>query len=228
MKRLLPFAVILTIAAIASPFLSDIIRELIVLPLLYVFWIGRFLLQAIPQEILWGLFVGLLAITLIISLMARHKSKTRLRQPTTAPQGRVEGWADLLHQAQRDPYFKWRLAQRLQKLTLSTLAHQRSISLKQIRQQLRQGQLDGLPPELQTYFLASLRSLAQLPAKSHPFQSRSTPSELDLDPMRVVYYLQQLNGETSPHIFKEQEFNNLPNPYSKELRGTGRNLEEFP
>ena len=200
MKRLLPFVVILAIAAIISPFLSDIIRELIVLPLLYVFWIGRFLVQAIPQEILWSLFVALLALTLMISLLERRRLTSRLRFTTTAPKGRVESWAELLKQAERDPYFKWRLAQHLQKITLNTLAQQRGLSFKQIRQQLRQGQLEDLPPELETYFLASLRSLAQFPVKSGLFQAHSIPPELDLDPMVVVHYLQQLNGETSSHI----------------------------
>lgn len=197
-KRLLPLGLIVLVALLLSPFLQTFVRELIVIPLLYLFWIGRFVYAAIPQSVLWSVLVGILALIMGLSLLlGRRKRKRRAHRPAEPPGGRIEGWAKLIQQAQNDDYFKWRLAQQLQKLTLNTLAHQRGQSLKQTRRQLREGTLE-MPTDVQAYFQTSLQPLANLrPPKTLFSPKTDVASPLDLDPLKVVEYLESLNHETS-------------------------------
>ena len=168
------------------------------IPFLYVFWIGRFIFEAIPQTGLWTFFLVIFSLILAIGLIDKRKRKSTLYIPLTIDEGRVEGWVKLIDQAEKDHYFKWRLAQRLQKVALGVIAHQQGQSLKQTRQQLRQRELD-IPPELQAYFQASLQSLGHLPVPKRFFQTTSaTDSPLDLDLKQVIQFLERLDPETQP------------------------------
>lgn len=200
-KRLLPFGIILLLAVLIAPVFRTVIREIIIIPLLYVFWLSRFFFQAVPQSVLWGIFLGICALILSIGLLGKQRS--RLVGPTMAetPQGRIEGWVNLIDKASKDDYFKWRLAHRLQKLTLNAIAGNSGQSLKQTRQRLRRGELD-IPPELQAYFEASLQSLGHLAAPSRFSRRKTTLPALDLDPIVVVQFLESLDYETANHILE--------------------------
>jgi hypothetical protein len=202
-RRLLPLGLILLLAVLLAPVLRDFVREVVVIPFLYLFWFGRFIFESIPQAMLWGCFSILILMIMGISLLGkRHRKRTSLKS-LEAHQERIESWANLIHRARQDDYFKWRLAQRLQKLTLDAIAHSKNQSLKQTRQQLKRGELD-LPPELQAYFLASLASLGQLSAPKRFFLSKPTTSPLDLDPTQVIRFLENLDTETTKQIRRDK------------------------
>ncbi len=192
-NRLLPLGLILLLAALLAPVFRNFVREVIVIPLLYVFWIGRFIFEAIPQVWLWSACFAVFLMILGIGLLGKQKVKPKTLLPVEANEGRVLGWAKLIRRAEQDDYFKWRLAQHLQKVTLNAIAHHQGQSLKQTRQQLRQGKLD-MPPELQAYFQASLQSLGHLPPPKRFFNTKTT-TPLDLDPMQVVQFLEDLNSD---------------------------------
>jgi len=198
-KELLPLALGLVLVITLTLFSRNFIREVIIIPLLYLFWIGRFLLEAIPQTALWSVAVGLFLLILGVGLIGQRKRKARLQPPPRIFEGRIEKWARLLQQAEQGIYFKWRLAQQLQKVLLRIVAHQTGQSIKQTRQQLRHNQLD-LPPVVQAYFKASLQPLGSLASPRWFFQQRSAgPSPLDLDPAYVVQFLEQLNAYPYSH-----------------------------
>jgi hypothetical protein len=197
-KHLLSFGLILLIAAVLAPIFRNFVREVIIIPFLYIFWIGRFVVEAIPQAGLWSCFLIIISLILAIGLVDKQKRKSTLYLAGNLDEGRVTGWVKLIQQAETDHYFKWRLAQRLQKVALNVIAHQQGQSLKQTRQQLRQGELD-ISPEVQAYFQASLQSLGHLPAPKRFFRTNSpATSPLDLDPEHVIQFLEQLDPATQP------------------------------
>ena len=191
-KRLLPIALILLIAILFAPLCSNFVRDVVVIPFLYIFWILRFLLTAIPQATFWPCFVLVLFLIMVVSFVQRSHPPQRIRESATKEPQRVEEWAKLLEKAKKDDYFKWRLAQQMQKLMLESMAHQKGLSFNETRAQLRQGMLD-MPPDIGAYFQASLQSLGNLSPGSRFSFTKKTASPLDIDPAVVVAYLEELN-----------------------------------
>lgn len=200
-NRLLPFGIILLLAILFTPIFRTVTREIIIIPLLYIFWLARFFFHAIPQSVLWGIFLGIFIIIISFSLLGKRRARLAGPRMTEARQGRIEGWVSLIDKARHDDYFKWRLAHRLQKLTLNAIAGNSGQTLKQTRQQLRRGELD-IPPELQVYFEASLRSFGHLITPKRFSRRKATPSALNLDPIEVVRFLEGLDHETANHILE--------------------------
>jgi hypothetical protein len=206
MKRrwLVSLGLILLFAMLVSPIFTNFVREVIVIPLLYLLWIGRFLFEALPQAVIWAGFFFMLLLIMGISLLGRNRSTPRSRHTVAVPQARIAAWLDLLQKAERDTYFRWRLAQRLQRLVLDIFAYRADQSLRQTRQQLKQGEL-AIPPELQAYFQASLQPLGYLSRPKRPFAAKAAPSPLDLDPAQVVQFLESLEAETVQIPSKERQ-----------------------
>lgn len=197
-KHLLPLALIFLIALLFAPLCRTFVREVVVIPFLYIFWLGRVLTEFIPQTSLWPVFVLLIFLIMATSFLGHRARRGRVKPAHPPEPGRVERWAFLLARAQNDNYFKWRLGQQLQKLALRAIAHQKGQSIKETRLQLRQGDLN-LPPELQTFFEASLQPLGYLAANRRFgfWRGRRRPSPLDLDPQRVVAFLENLDQENN-------------------------------
>lgn len=188
-KKLLPLGIILITALALAPLIRDFIREFVVVPLLYTFWIGRIVYEAIPQAAFWSCFLAVALLLASASLLGPGKPKSKTYEVKTGQRGRIETWANLIRQAPQEDYYQWRLAQPLRELTLETLAHEARLSSKEIKQRLLNDQLN-LPPEIRTYLQASLKSLTYLPAPRFPFGSRGPASPLTLDPELVVQFLE--------------------------------------
>lgn len=188
-------SLILIVAVLFTPLFEQFVREVIVIPFLYLLWIGRFLFEAVPQVVLWAAFSVILMLIMLMSLWRKTRPEPQRYKQTNAAHGRIEPWLELIQKAERDSYFKWRLAQGLQKLALDMLAYQADLPLKQVRQQLKEGEL-RLPPEVQAYFQASLKSLGYLSTPRRFFSSKAETSPLDLDPARVVECLEGLTSES--------------------------------
>jgi hypothetical protein len=191
-KQLWRFGILLIVAILLAPFSVDFVREVIVIPLLYLIWILRFLFDTISQDSLWLFILVLIALVMLFSLIDKGRFRP-LRPPPLSPQpGRVESWETLLRQSQQDDYFRWRLAQQLQRLTLAIMAHQSGETLHQTRLALRHGQLK-MPPRVLAYFQASLQPLGYLPQPRTLFSAPPPPSPLHLDPNQVVQFLEELH-----------------------------------
>ena len=190
-KRLLPIALILLIAILFAPLCSNFVREAVVIPFLYIFWILRFLLAAIPQANFWPCFVLLLFLIMVISFVQRPKRLKRAKEVVTTEPQRIAQWAVLLNKAKGEDYFKWRLSQQMQKLLLDSVAHQKGQTFAETRTQLRQNTLK-MPPDVNAYFQASLQPLGNLPSGSR-FSLKRRSSPLDIDPAIVAAYLEELN-----------------------------------
>jgi hypothetical protein len=193
-RRWLPWLLIAAAALLFAPLCRPLAREAVLIPLLYLLWLLKFLFDAVPQTVLWAVFVLLLFLILAVSLLggSRQRQNRRTSPPGRPPQ-RVAEWARLLEQADGDTYFKWRLGQQLQKVALRLLADERQQPLAETRQQLRRGDIE-LPPEVLAYFQASLQPLGYLPAtRGWRFWRRREASPLDLDPARLVAVLEEMS-----------------------------------
>lgn len=188
-KQLLSLGIILITALALAPLIRDFMREFVVIPLLYAFWIGRIIYDAIPQVVFWSCFLVVALLLASASLLRPGKPKSKTYEAKTGQRGRVETWANLIRQAPQEDYYQWRLAQPLRELILETLAYEARLSAKEIKQGLMDDQLN-LPPEIRTYLQASLKSLTYLPAPRFPFGSRGPTSPLTLDPELVVQFLE--------------------------------------
>ncbi len=194
-QRLLPLGIILLTAVLLAPLIRNFIREFVVIPLLYVVWIGRIVFDTIPQTAFWGCFLVMALLIASVSLLKNRKPQSRIHEVKTVQLGRVETWAKLIRQATQEDYYQWRLAQPLRELIVETLAHEARLTSKQIKQRLRADQLD-LPAEIHAYLQASLRSLSYLSAPRFRFRSRRRASPLNLDPESVVQFLEDRYRDT--------------------------------
>ena len=192
-KRWLPLIVIVLLALLLAPLCRNLVQEMVVIPFLYIFWIGQFFYYAIPEILMWASCLTFLFLIMATSLLEKPRPGQRSRPPQSEEDGRVESWLALLRQAQKDDYFKWRLSQRLQRLALNKLAHYHDQPLNQLRQQLRNGQIAAMPPEIRAYFQSSFQSLGYISAPRRFFFQKRSPSPLDLDPAHVIAYLEDID-----------------------------------
>lgn len=191
-KNLLILTAILTIALTLATIFEAFLRELFIVPFLYLFWISRYLFESLPQGGVWLGFCLMAVFILGRGLLG--KPSPQLTQPilNEPPPQRIEGWLISIYHAPHNNYHKHRLAHQLQKLALDKIAHQQGKSVHEIRRQLRQGQLD-LPPDIQRYLQAALNPLQWLTQPSWRTLWRRKPTPLDLEPQRLMDYLETLS-----------------------------------
>jgi hypothetical protein len=188
-NRFLPLGLILILAILLTLVSHNYMGEAIVTPLLYLVWIGRLIFESIPQGVIWALFLFIALLVAGRSLVKKRTHSGQSQYPETPEPERIEGWLNLLRRANQDDYYKWQLAQRIQRLTLDTLAHDERLELKQVRQNLAAGKLD-LPPELQAYLEAGMTSFSHFLGAESRFRLRKQASSLDLDLERIIQFLE--------------------------------------
>ena len=188
-RKLLPVLGILLIAGLLTLILQNHTRQLIS-PLLFMLWIGRLLLESIPQAVIWGIFIALALLIAGRSLLGRRAIQRSVRPTIAASPGRIQNWARLIEQAEQDAYYQWQLAQSLRELIMAVLAHHERLSPKEIRERLADNTLD-LPPELQAYLQASMTSFSHLLGPKPRFRSRAQSTPLELDPEQITMFLEE-------------------------------------
>jgi hypothetical protein len=189
-NRFLPLGLILFLAILLTLVSHDFMREAMVRPLLYVLWVGRLIFESIPQIVIWAIFLFIALLVAGKSLLKKRSLSRQSQRPETIEPERIEAWLKLLHRANQEDYYKWQLAQRLQKLTLEALAQDEQLTIKQVRQHLVAGEL-GLPPEIQAYLEAGMTSFSHFLGPQSRFRLRRQSSPLDLKPERVIRFLEE-------------------------------------
>lgn len=193
-RRLLLLGLILLLAAPLMLVLRDFAREAIVVPLLYVLWLGRLLFQSIPQPLLWSLFLTLVLFVAVRSLGKRERPARGTRETEAESPGRVRVWARRVQLAARGDYSRWRLAHYLRKLILDVLAHRERLTPEQLKRRLGTGEV-GAPPAVQAYLRAGLMPmpsgpLGLLSRLRQQLRSRARISPLDADLESAVQFLE--------------------------------------
>ena len=106
----------LVVAAILAFLLQDVIRQVVVTPLAYLWWVLNLTFSAIPQLILWIILVAVLILIVISSLVSWISIGRKPAEPARPAQGNVEILAGWVSKAGEGNYYKWMIANRLGKL----------------------------------------------------------------------------------------------------------------
>jgi hypothetical protein len=184
--------------------LRDVTREMLVVPLLYILWLGRLLWQSLPQALLWILFLALGLYVAVKSLSVGRDRAHRGRPVRESPvdnvgyPGSVAVWARRVESARHGEYYRWYLARHLGKLAQEVLAYRARLAPDQVKsnQVFKENRVD-VPPEIGAYFEAGQQLTpprrVRFPRLSGLVSRLRSPAEnppLGLDPERVVWFLE--------------------------------------
>lgn len=164
------------------------ISEALATPLLFGLWILQRVVASVPQGAFWA--IPVIAGALLTVRVFRHKGGRTASDPAMhrlRPEG-IRVWADLLVKARERGYFRWRLAKDLSPLFLEAFGA-RQIPADHPGEGRPQPGLLDLPAELNAYLGAatSTKSYRQYLEEG---VGRGPSSPLNLDPERVVQYLE--------------------------------------
>jgi hypothetical protein len=202
--RLALLALSLLLLGLLLLIISGAVREVVVIPLLYLLWLMRVLVEMLPQVVLWVGFLAILALVAWKSL-AVPPAAPLLRQSAPTVRTPVAAWARMFQSAANERYARWQLAQRLGKLGLELLASRDQPARQGVWQYLHDEALD-MPPEVRAYLLEGTQMyhpLATFWQRWWPWGIRPRPQTdpLDLDLEVVVQWLeQQLNRLTGANL----------------------------
>jgi hypothetical protein len=180
---------LLVVALVLAFALQDLVRLALVIPLAYIWWGFSVLFGAIPQVVLWGIFVLLIAILLFNSLTTRIVRPRRVREKVKPRLGSVETLALSIESSREGIYVKWQVANRLGRLARDFLI-QRGDRLNAKVISPLEGR-DWHPSEpVRAYLETGLNgSFADYP-NPRGFFSRPQPTPLDLDVDEAVDFLE--------------------------------------
>jgi hypothetical protein len=182
---LIVFAVLL--ASVIAFELRDMIKDAIILPLAYLFWLLNLYYRTVPQVILWVILVVIVSRAALKNLLLvrspREINKVKL-EPVVGP---VESLSLLLGKSGKGIYYKWLIANRLGKVAREMLDQREG-------RRARKGFLilsgrDWFPPQdVETYLESGLNgSFADYP---QPRWSRPQFTPLDVAPQKIIDYLE--------------------------------------
>ena len=191
MKRIQVVAIVaaLVTALVLAFALQDVIRETIIVPLAYLWWVLRLFYNSLPQIMIWVVLIVIIVFMLLGSLNAEYVRKRSEESDTRPLQGAVESLAVSIEKARGGIYVKWQIAHRLGKLARDLLIQRGDrANAKNV------GPLTGRdwhPPQpVDEYLNVGLNgSFADYPNPSWPFR-RSRPTPLDLDVNEATEFLE--------------------------------------
>lgn len=197
-KRVFLLGSILVVALVLAFALQDLIRLALVIPLAYIWWVFGLLFGAVPQVVVWGIFVFLIAILLFNSMTTRIVRPRLTREKVRPRLGNVETLAKSIERSRKGIYIKWQVANRLGRLARDFLIqHGDRVDAKVI------GPLTGHdwhPSEpVRTYLETGLNgSFADYPSARRFFRNPQ-PTPLDLDVSEAVDFLEGQIKTTDGH-----------------------------
>lgn len=192
--RLLPIAVLLLIAAIATFAVEGFVTQVVLRPLLYTLWVGELFVRSLPQSVYWGL------LTLAAAYCGLRSATWPRRRPPRAParashfRGPVGQWQKRLQRAQALGYGRWTLARALRQLTLDILDDRDGLA-SDADEPATAFAKHPLPARFQAYFEAQVDSQESgLAAAKRWLAFGAAPARaadpLQTDPEEIVAYLE--------------------------------------
>ncbi len=198
-KRFLPLA-LLAIATIVLAFLvEDFVRQVIVVPVLYVGWFFWLILTNLPQWVFWTLLTLGAIVLAARSLSGRQREVTRPFYPPPAGKGPVTTWTQRLNQASSQTSSQWRVSRDLGRFFWETHFPAEPYHVQHFVARLSDSNTK-LPANIRDYFLAG----AQRPPSARSFlffrRTPPLPPALALDPEIVVDFLENQFGPEHEQI----------------------------
>jgi energy-coupling factor transporter transmembrane protein EcfT len=169
-------------AIILAYLLRDIIRQAVVTPLAYLWWVLRLIYSVIPQVVLWILLIFFLFIIVIGNLVNWFSAERKYEKPFKPTHGAVEILSKWVANVKEGNYYKWMIANRLGKLAreMEIQLENRQVTASPDNHKAP----GGFPSEaVQRYLKAGLdESFVDYPQPATPFVRRkSTPFDMDVD-----------------------------------------------
>jgi len=194
-KRLLVLGGALVVALVLAFALQDLIQLVFVIPLAYLWWAIGVLLSAVPQVVLWGIFVFLVTVLLFNSLTTQVPRRQLAREKSKPHQGNVETLAMAIDKSHQGIYVKWQVANRLGKLARDLLIQRGDRENARVIGPLT-GR-DWRPSEpVRKYLDVGLNgSFADYPSPRWSFE-RPQPTPLDLDVGEAITFIE---GQMDTH-----------------------------
>ncbi len=146
---------ILLVAALTLA-LTDLVRNVLAVPITHIFYFLGLLVKSTPQVIFWGLLLLFLLVVAGKSVQEnrRHELPEFVATLRSPKHERIAFWANHINMALRgDHYSRTRLAEFLAGMVIELFAQEERVSTVEVRQQLEHGELD-LPPEIENYLKA--------------------------------------------------------------------------
>lgn len=163
-RRLLIFIfALLLLNAVFFFWMRDLIREVFVMPLSYLFYLGGIFVDSTSQFFFWA---GIVVISILIASRSLNQKQKRMELSHLGRQlndrfseanGRVSYWLTKLNILGRyqGSYFMGGFHPSLSRLLVELLAHRNHLTTSQVEDRIRSGSLD-LPEDVQGYLLSSL------------------------------------------------------------------------
>lgn len=148
MKRLIPVG-LTVLLAIASAFLfKSAVRDVLVVPLLYVYWLAQLYLRSVPQMLIWGAFIFVALIVIVRPWMANRSRERTTRSQTGDEQlGPLEALAESIRLSRRGGYSRRRLARRLSEIAVEILSLNQRVQPGEAKASLKRGEWEA-PPDV--------------------------------------------------------------------------------
>ena len=152
-RRAIPPLVVLACGWLGALVFGGVLRDALIVPLLYAYWYGQLFVEATPQWLIWGSFV-ILALAVMAAAgfrLIQDPSRAPRRQHREVPMGEVEALAERFRLSIRGGYFHRRLRQRLRDLASRVLASRQRRSSERVRAELSR-RPDQLPEAIRPMF----------------------------------------------------------------------------
>jgi hypothetical protein len=193
-NRLLLVGLVMLLAAPLVLILRDVARDVVVVPLLRILWVGRILYDSIPQLPLWALFLVMAVLIALRSLIKSKEPRQQVMKVQADHPGQIRVLTRWIQRAAEGEYFRWGLTRHLEGLILEVLAHRERVTPEQVRQHLRTGRLE-VPPEIGAFLqvrttLTFSRPTSLLSWLRHRLRLSTGHSSFDPDLERIVQFLE--------------------------------------
>jgi hypothetical protein len=151
-QYLMAIVLVIVLVLILALGIQNFVREAIVIPLSYIFWVGNIFFKTVPQGAFLGLLVLLILYVGLRSLSPEKKARGEdqpyeLRMPVRA---RVSFWSLQVRMLRGSNYARDRFSQFLTKLVVDVLAHEQQLTRLQLEDAIEEGKLD-IPTEMKLF-----------------------------------------------------------------------------
>ncbi len=198
-KRFLVYGFILVLAIPLAIVLQDFVRDVIVIPLLFIIWLVQLLLKSISQSNLWAVFLLLPLVFFLKSLKRLSPPSNKMEKTPGDVTGTVTIWVERLRNAEKGIHDDRSLKRQIGKLFFSILAYNTGKNPDRIRGSMASGDLEA-PPAIQEYIkdgdgdIPPTRFRSELRSFFCAWVRKRRGSPLNKDAENVVKFLERLIG----------------------------------
>jgi hypothetical protein len=197
MKRLLnsryiPLIVSFFLLFVFALWITDFVRSVVVMPLLYLAWLGAIIFKSLPHAFFWAVFILAAVIIAARSFSKKEDEPTFRKRMGGSYRSPIEGWARLIKNADEGEYSRWQLAQALNRLTWEMMGYKDRPSIQQMEAILKDNDSE-IPEDILDYFQAGLQPYypKSVPRFLSRYRFRRSQTPLNLEPGRVIQFLEE-------------------------------------